>query len=721
MAKRLVICCDGTWNKLGQPNPTNVAKVKKALAETDSAGMWQIPYHSDGVGTGKDLWDHLTGGAFGLGLSAKVQEAYKFVVTQYEPGDELFFFGFSRGAYTARSTVGFIRNCGVLRPENLDRLEEAYQLYRDRDQATGPGSPRAREFRARYAHEDVTPIRFVGVWDTVGALGIPLSGGRLIHRLNKRWQFHDTDLSSIVQSAFQALAVDEHRKSFSAAVWKASGDPGQVCEQVWFAGDHSDVGGGHPVSDLSDLALRWMTDRAEQCGLAFRPDALAALGSGNALGELHDSFTGFFRWFGSADRGIGVADQHSEFAASTAVDRHQHLPYAPGNLVGYLAQPGHQVQRVPGGLAVLPEVGTPEPLRTGRFQPIETPEPRATGRLRPGVTDLLVRAGRMRRQRRHGGDGRFANADPPRRLAAGDVGRAVPQFKPDVGRDAVYPPGAEGLLTEELERAALWTAALCRAVKTQTRVSGKVRSAIGLVTDGTEIRLGVVFYVRRLALLQAAPLSIRVEGQEFPVVLRPPPVLSDAAGPVVAGEKGMITCRVRIPGGRGLLTAAHVAGGRVNRYRLQAGDKVDFCAADQDPATASRRKVLASCGVMDAAIVEDTATEPVQVVPITGVVGFFPVRLTTPEGGTVVADVIEAQISEGVIRGSFGMTPNVPAEVLITASGRGGWSGSLVTETLTAHPYGMFLGDATLRSGPRGRVHLLRQHEIVWDMQICED
>ncbi|OXM69899.1 DUF2235 domain-containing protein [Amycolatopsis vastitatis] len=339
MAKRLVICCDGTWNKLGQPNPTNVTKVKEAVAATDSAGTSQIAFHGDGVGTGTSLWDHFTGGAFGLGLSAKVRDAYEFVVKNYEPGDELFFFGFSRGAFTARSTVGFIRNCGVLRPENAGLIKEAYRLYRDRDTSTtGPESPKAREFREKYAHEDRTPIRFIGVWDTVGALGIPLSGGRLLNLLNRRWQFHDTQLSSIVQSAFQALAVDEHRTSFKPAVWESS-QAGQEREQVWFAGDHSDVGGGHAVSDLSDLALRWMTDRAHHCGLAFEPDVFAGLYPGNPLGALHDSLNGFFRLFGRVVRSIGTVDPQSEFAASTAVCRHEHQPppYRPDNLVAYLA------------------------------------------------------------------------------------------------------------------------------------------------------------------------------------------------------------------------------------------------------------------------------------------------------------------------------------------------------------------------------------------------
>ncbi|MGW3958972.1 DUF2235 domain-containing protein [Amycolatopsis sp. NPDC005003] len=349
MAKRLVICCDGTWNTLRQPAPTNVGQLQAVVAPADPAGVEQRVYYCEGVGTGK-LWDHLTGGAFGVGLSKKVRGAYRFIVDNYEPGDELFFFGFSRGAYTARSTVGFIRNCGVLRPGEVGRIEDAYRLYRGQDKkTTGPESPRAREFRAAYAHEDRTPIRFVGVWDTVGALGIPLSGGRVLHLLNKRWQFHDTELSSIVQSAFQALAVDEHRKSFVPAVWKPSDRPdGQEREQVWFAGDHCDVGGGHRQRALSDIARSWMADCAEKCGLAFEKTAFAHLAARDELGELHPSPAKFFRWFGSMDRPLGGVDPAMEFVSSCAVNRRDRMqpPYRPANLLTYLADPGHQIKKV---------------------------------------------------------------------------------------------------------------------------------------------------------------------------------------------------------------------------------------------------------------------------------------------------------------------------------------------------------------------------------------
>jgi len=339
MKKRLVICCDGTWNSLKQPARTNVARVWDAVPGEGADGVRQLTRYLKGVGAGLPLVGHLAGGAFGWGLSAAVRDAYRFLVENYVPGDELFFFGFSRGAYTARSTVGFLRNCGVLRPEHAGLIDEAYRLYRDRDAATGPDSPAAVRFREEHAHENVTPVRFIGVWDTVGALGIPLSGGRLLHRINRRWQFHDMTLSSTVQSAFQALAIDEHRRSYVPAVWQPSAKPAernQEREQVWFTGAHSDVGGGYRERDLADIALRWLADRAGRCGLDFDPGAFGDPAGANPEGKLHNSLSVFFRLFGAADRPSGQADAPSESLAASAHDRHTAMAYSPANLVSYL-------------------------------------------------------------------------------------------------------------------------------------------------------------------------------------------------------------------------------------------------------------------------------------------------------------------------------------------------------------------------------------------------
>src|ERR1700760_3586948 len=182
MPKRLVLCCDGTWNTPdqssgGQPRPTNVTKLALAIADTDEAGREQCVFYHRGVGTSR--WEHISGGAFGVGLSGNVKDTYRFIVENFEPGDELFFFGFSRGAFTARSTAGLVRNAGILRPGNLDQLDAAYALYQPR-------------------------LVSSGVRRTVGARGTPVEG---MDWLNRRWAFHDTDLSTTGDAAYQALAI----------------------------------------------------------------------------------------------------------------------------------------------------------------------------------------------------------------------------------------------------------------------------------------------------------------------------------------------------------------------------------------------------------------------------------------------------------------------------------------------------------------------------------
>jgi len=344
MGKRLVLCCDGTWNRpdqrsAGEPAPTNVVKVALAVAPFDDAGRQQRTFYQRGVGT--EAGERIRGGLFGFGLSRNVKETYRFLVQNFEPDDEVFLFGFSRGAYTARSTAGFIRNCGILRPEYSDRIDEAYRLYRSRNDQTHPRSIEAQLFRRSFSH--TTPIRFVGVWDTVGALGVPLSSGRLGKLVNRPWQFHDTELSSQVEAAFQALAIDEQRGPFRPAVWKPSeGTRGQRLEQAWFSGVHSDVGGGYPETSLSDIALRWMVDRARSCGLGFLPDAFRSLGPEGdgtiaAPDPLHQSRKGFYRLLRPFSRPIGAVDPDHESVSATAIERHRIDPgYAPENLVTYL-------------------------------------------------------------------------------------------------------------------------------------------------------------------------------------------------------------------------------------------------------------------------------------------------------------------------------------------------------------------------------------------------
>ncbi len=332
MGKKLIVCADGTWNNEdGTGSQTNVAKLHRVLQNNFVEQVDQLVCYVTGVGT--RLGEKIRGGAFGYGLSNNILEAYRFLVDHYEPGDQLFFFGFSRGAYTARSLAGFIRNSGLLRREHLDHLDEAFALYRGRTDATHPNSEAAMTFKSRYAY---TPdIEFVGVWDTVGSLGVPLPSLRLFswfaRFVDKDFQFHDTSLSTIIKHAYHAISIHERRGTFPASKWqKQPGMENQVLEQVWFPGVHCDVGGGYAASGLADASFLWMVDKARACGLLFREAGLAA-GAALApdpLGKLHDSYAFPFNlidWcnfrFGGSPRVFDPDPSYCESVSNVARDR----------------------------------------------------------------------------------------------------------------------------------------------------------------------------------------------------------------------------------------------------------------------------------------------------------------------------------------------------------------------------------------------------------------
>lgn len=345
MAKRLVLCCDGTWNTPDQDHPTNVTKL--ALAVADAGGRkTQLAYYQPGVGTSR--WERIRGGVFGMGLSQDVTEVYSFLVTHYDPGDEVFLFGYSRGAYTARSVAGLIHNVGILRREHASQLGPAYNLYRSR--AIKPRATESQLFRRSFSHAD-RQIRFLGVWDTVGALGIPLGANPIAGLINRRWRFHDVKLSTSVDAAYHAVAIDEKRRPFQPSLWEENPRPKeQVLEQVWFVGCHGDVGGGGADTGLSDLALGWMAQKASDCGLVFDEGAFVSAGPGlvaevdrerrfvpNPLGAIHESSRGTARLMGRVQRKIGEKTKGNELIASTVMQRRAAAAdYRPQRLEKYL-------------------------------------------------------------------------------------------------------------------------------------------------------------------------------------------------------------------------------------------------------------------------------------------------------------------------------------------------------------------------------------------------
>lgn len=297
MPKKIIVCADGTWNTESQtdegyPSSTNVVKIARALLPTDSKGVQQLVHYERGVGT--NIGFRVRGGALGRGLFQNVVDCYRFLCHNYEPGDRLYLFGFSRGAYTARSLAGLVRNSGILKRGEESAEREAIDLYRDYAPDTAPEGPVSIKFREAHSHSP--EIEFIGVWDTVGALGIPNLDGSFRVLKGLDWQFHDVTLSSKTTNAFHALAIHEHRAEFVPTLWELPADApkDQRLEQTWFAGVHSDVGGGYPATGLSDVAMEWMVEKAEQFGgLVFDHKTLALHPDPTANG--HDSFGAFYK------------------------------------------------------------------------------------------------------------------------------------------------------------------------------------------------------------------------------------------------------------------------------------------------------------------------------------------------------------------------------------------------------------------------------------------
>jgi uncharacterized protein (DUF2235 family) len=269
MSKSIILCADGTWNTphgVGAVvNDTNVRKIYCALADVPS----QLRYYDSGVGTDGTPIDHLNGGAMGEGLFQKVQDGYEFLSYVYDPGDNIYLFGFSRGAFTARSLGGMIAGFGVP-TKNLDNMtvRSIFNAYREPDH-----DKRAQlkaDLQKQYGLTDAA-IMMVGVWDTVGSLGIP---GLLFSIFDqKRYGFLDTSLHPCVKNAFHAVSIDERRAQFLPTLWtNPDGTPrpnDSQIQQVWFSGVHCDVGGSYAESQLSGIALSWMMYKAKERGLVF--------------------------------------------------------------------------------------------------------------------------------------------------------------------------------------------------------------------------------------------------------------------------------------------------------------------------------------------------------------------------------------------------------------------------------------------------------------------
>ena len=348
LAKNIVICSDGTGNRGGKTRGTNVWRIFNAV-DRHNRSIEQITHYDDGVGTQDWRWVKLFSGAVGWGLSRNIRNAYAFLAMNYQPGDRICLFGFSRGAYTVRSLAGVINRCGLVtrkqvvdagrrRTKVLRRVVKAYRSAKPIDtpepgtEAAAAAIRKTLQIHDLCFHQAPIPIHFIGVWDTVDAVGVPFDEIKLIDTFWRRfpftkrrlWGFHDRKLGPHVHYAYQALALDDERKTFHPLIWehpnnllrdqvaakcvtkcKANRPTEQIIEQVWFAGAHSNVGGGYPKDAMSLVSLDWMMGQAEECGLRFTNGVRSNYQrDADVHGRLYDSRTGLGAFYRYAPRNL---------------------------------------------------------------------------------------------------------------------------------------------------------------------------------------------------------------------------------------------------------------------------------------------------------------------------------------------------------------------------------------------------------------------------------
>jgi len=337
--KRIIICADGTWNdrdqvdnKTKKRRPTNVTKVARAILPKDSKGIEQVVSYHDGVGTSGGL-DKFTGGAFGRGIEQNIREIYRFIVYNYAEGDELYFFGFSRGAFTVRSLIGFMNKFGLLEKDDDYYVPDIYACYERNIQPNSDEWKKA--FHNIHGTRPSPKIKFVGVWDTVGALGAPGILGQIFNK--KKYQYHDAGLNTNIQNAYHALAIDEKRKPFAPDIWEQpSGWKGQL-QQAWFAGVHNNIGGGYSPDGLANEALHWIIEKSEALDLEFDNSYLNYF-TPCFNSTIQNSMTLMYSLMGENIRRIGDHTSNNEVIHQSAIDR-KNLAicnYDPNNLITFI-------------------------------------------------------------------------------------------------------------------------------------------------------------------------------------------------------------------------------------------------------------------------------------------------------------------------------------------------------------------------------------------------
>jgi len=334
--KRIVICADGTWNRpeknLEEDYPTNVLKLARGV-KTENQDIKQVVFYDWGIGS---YHDKFAGGALGKGLEKNIKDCYRFIVHNYEKDDEIYLFGFSRGAYTIRSLCGLINNCSILKSAEGRLIEDAFKLYKTKKHK--PKDAYSVKWRADHSVQDKTKIHFVGVWDTVGAMGLPFS---LFGLIEKKALFYDKKLGSNIIKARHALSLDELREDFTPTIWQ----PRESIDlkQVWFAGVHADVGGSYtPDKDktcLADIPFLWMINEAEASGLVFESYLKNTI-TINPLASQHNEYKRGYLALGKEQREIPPPTKIPTYVHHSVKQRYDGMKYKSQTIENYISTYG---------------------------------------------------------------------------------------------------------------------------------------------------------------------------------------------------------------------------------------------------------------------------------------------------------------------------------------------------------------------------------------------
>jgi Uncharacterized alpha/beta hydrolase domain (DUF2235) len=358
MPKNIILLSDGTGNSNIKNRGTNVYKLYEAI-DFNAKNYEQVAFYDDGVGTQEFKPLKILGGAFGWGLSRNIRHLYKELVQVYEPKDRIYLFGFSRGAFTVRRLASLIGEMGILDKtaypddELLDRaVWHCFKLYRSKNPALleplyEPLITKVFDNRLykltdkKLKYSGTKPnIEFLGVWDTVAAVGLPFDGAtNFLDKYIFRFKFKNRNLHDYVNKACHALSVDDERQSFEPLLWKDD----ERIEQVWFPGVHSNVGGGYPQQGLSLVTLDWMIKKAQDVGIKFVANDLEFVRDRKyAFDKLYNSRSGLGVYYRYKPRNIAKICQDEENKIAIKVPKihvsvferisQGIVGYAPGNL-----------------------------------------------------------------------------------------------------------------------------------------------------------------------------------------------------------------------------------------------------------------------------------------------------------------------------------------------------------------------------------------------------